>query len=302
MIIMTNAFFRKVALGLVVGILGGVPAEALFVRVYDAGRHDRFTGFPANPVRRASFFEAEVDLSGVGWRTNDTRSQLTLVSPKHIVGATHFRAVGVTVVRFLNRDGNIVERTVSEVHFIRNDANEITDLFVGEFSEPITEADKVSVMPILDLGVNGTINEAAYVGQDLLVLGKAGRGGIGRISVFQDFGGDPVTSGAGVNDTRVYQFLYSAIGGSNDDSRAEAGDSGAPSVVLIDGKASLVGNHLAILGTTTTFDTFVPHYLEDLDAILADDGYNITRTNTPDVALTLGQTESADPASTGMHR
>ena len=214
MIIMTNSFFRKVALGLVVGILGGVPAEALFVRVYDAGRHDRFTGFPTNPVRRASFFEADVDLSGVGWRTNDTRSQVTLVSPKHIVGARHFGAgVGVTV-RFLNRDGNIVERKVSEVHSILNDDGEPSDLFVSEFSVPITEADKVSVMPILDLGVNGTINEAAYMGQDLLVLGKAGRGGIGRISAFQDFGGDPLTDGAGINDTRVYSFLYNAIGGS----------------------------------------------------------------------------------------
>ena len=63
-------------------------ARALFIRDYDAARHERFSEWhPINPIRNDSFFLSEFDFSGVGWRLDSI--SVTMISPQHFVGAAH---------------------------------------------------------------------------------------------------------------------------------------------------------------------------------------------------------------------
>jgi len=267
------------------------PASALVLRVYSPASHDRFTGFPANPSHNGSFIHSGLDLTGVGYHSGsgaDTRKQFTLISPKFFVSANHFRPPVGTTVRFVASDNQYVERAISALHTIPNSNGEATDLLLGELSEPVDPASGVQFLPYLNLATEG-----AYAGQPLVVLGKNARGGRGTISpTFIDFGDDPITGGSGINSTRAMQFTYSTLGGGNDDAHAEAGDSGSPSLVVSGGRAAIVGTHTAVLsalGTTTTVDTFVPHYVEELNAVMESDGYHMTDANPASVALGLTQ-------------
>ena len=65
--------------------------EALVIRGYSSGTHNRFLNFPGSASHNPNFIHAAYDLSGVGWDTADTRSQYTMVSPIHFVGANHAR-------------------------------------------------------------------------------------------------------------------------------------------------------------------------------------------------------------------
>ena len=138
------------------------------------------------------------------------------------------------------------------------------------------------------------INEAAYMGRSIAVIGRTARGGRGTIGTFSDFGGDPLTAGAGINSTRTYQFSYSNTAGQNDDAFAEAGDSGSPSLVDQGGVAALVGVHLAVAnnalaGTTITFDTFVPNYITELNERMEAEGYHMTEALPASVDLGVTQ-------------
>lgn len=254
------------------GCLLALPVHGLVIRGYDPARHNRFaSGFPASPAVNPNFHAAFYDFSGVGWHSADPNLGCTLISPLHFVGANHVKpGIGATVT-FYARDGVLRSFTVANLHNITNAAGENTDLFIGELNLPVTPCDNITYYPILNLA-----SEGAYVGKDLLVYGKSGRVGKATIGAVQDFGGDPITGGAGINSTRVYSFSYLNALGSPDDCHAEGGDSGSPSLVGMDGELFVVGVHGAVLTTgfgVTTFDAFVPHYLEQISGILRQRGY-----------------------------
>ena len=70
-----------------------LPLAALNLRVYTPSAHLRMNGFPGNPAVNHAFLNpggAEsgwLDLTGVGWSVQNPTQQLTLVSPRHFVGA-----------------------------------------------------------------------------------------------------------------------------------------------------------------------------------------------------------------------
>jgi len=254
------------------GCLIALPVQGLVIRGYDPARHNRFaSGFPASPAVNPNFHAAFYDFSGVGWHSADPNLSCTLVSPSHFIGANHVKpGIGATVT-FYARDGVLRSFTVANQYNMTNAAGENTDLFIGELNQPVMPCDNITFYPILKLA-----SEGAYVGKDLHVYGKSGRVGKTTISAFQDFGGDPITGGAGINSTRAYSFSYSNALGSPDDCHAEGGDSGSPSFVGMDGELFVAGVHGAVLTTglgVTTFDTFVPHYLDQISGILRQRGY-----------------------------
>ena len=263
---------RLIVCVLLYGCLIALPVRGLVIRGYDPARHERFvSGFPGSPVVNNNFHAAFYDFSGVGWHSADPNLGCTLISPSHFVGANHVKpGIGATVT-FYARDGVLRSFTVANQYNVTNAAGENTDLFIGELNRPVTPCDNITFYPILNLA-----SEGAYVGKDLLVYGKTGRVGKATISAFQDFGGDPLTGGAGVNSTRVYSFIYVNAFGSPDDCHAEGGDSGSPSFVGMDGELFVVGVRGAIITTglgVTTFDTFVPHYLDQISGILQQQRY-----------------------------
>lgn len=267
------------------------------IREFDAARHNRFVNFPSDLTLNETFLHADEDLSGVGWRTVDTRRHFTLISPKHIVGAAHFSAGVGSQVRFVNPAGEVKTYSVIAQQSLLNDEEPArnSDLFIAELSESIPASDGISAMPVLNLAA-----EAAYVGLDLVVTGRLSRAGIGEISNFLDFGADPLTAGAGINPTRAFTFLFSTpdLQANGDDARLESGDSGSPSLTMTPDGFALVGNHLAVaenstlLTTTyTNFDTFVPHFIEALDEVMEEAGYHVIRANAtnPDLSLEFGK-------------
>ncbi len=262
-----------------------VSASGLGVRTYEPARHDRFTGFPNAPVANPTFLHADLDFSGIGYSVDDPRRQFTLISPTHVAGAYHFRIAPTQRIRFVAPDGTVVERAVGVSHAILNGDDEITDLWIGELEQALPE--NIRRLPVLSRDT-----EAAYNAQQLIVTGFNARAGRGFISGFLDFGDDPVTAGAGINTTRTYTFNYASFAGNRDDAFAQSGDSGSPSLALDGGSLALVGTHTAVnvtVATTTTFDTFVPHYFAEVDAVMEARGYHVRRTGSlaPALALTL---------------
>ena len=273
---MTNVFSGAVVRCWMCGIaviLGSSAANTygLSIRVYDPARHDRFSsGYPSSPVINTNFHADYYDFSGVGWNVTNPVQSFALISPRHFVGANHYKPGVGTTVAFQGRDGALTTFTVANVHNITNSAGEITDLIVGELDRSVLACDNITFYPILDLGA-----EANYTGKEILVYGKSARVGKGSISAFQDFGGDPITGGSGVNSTRSYSFAYANLTGANADCHFEGGDSGSPSFVTANGELFVVGIHTAVLTTAlgnSSYDTFVPHYLDQIGSVLQQQG------------------------------
>ena len=262
-------------------------APALQVRVFTASKHERFTGFPSAPVRNPGFIHATLNLSGVGWSVEDPQKQFTLVSPLHFAGANHYRPSLNSMVSFVAQDGAVVSRQVTALTAMLNDQGQATDVLIGTLGAPVLPDSGVAFLPYLNLDA-----EAAYVGQPLIVLGRNARGGRGTIAAVADFGGDPVTSGAGINTTRTYSFNYRMAVGGSDDAYAETGDSGSPGLVAVGGRAAMVGTHTAVLsalGTITTIDSLLPAYAARINAHLSADGYHLTQVTPKAVSPAIAQ-------------
>lgn len=278
-----------------------LPLAALNLRVYTPVVHLRMNGFPANPVVNPAFLNpggAEsgwLDLTGVGWSVQNPTQQFTLVSPRHFVGANHFRPNVGSTVRFLARDNSLHSLTVSKITTIPNINNSPSDLFLGEFTADLPESAAVLPLPYLNLAT-----EAAYVGEALVVAGQAARGGRGSVGSVSDFGGDPITGSAGIT-TRAVTFSYGSAGFA-DDAHAETGDSGSPSFAIRSGKAALVGTHTAVLsafGTTTTYDTLVPHYAPALNTLMEATGLHMRKIDPSQTSLSVSGGVAAPPVRAG---
>src|SRR5688500_15913792 len=102
------------------------PAPAGVISGYDPASqashdtYDRFvSGYPTAPVPNSSsaFVAAGIDLSGVGWQAGNSRAAVTLISPRHILGANHV-GFGATEtqpaqVQFVNAAGQVKTYTVT---------------------------------------------------------------------------------------------------------------------------------------------------------------------------------------------
>lgn len=266
--------------------LAALPAAGVQIRAYDPAVHDRFeSGYPSDPVVNDGFFQADKELSGIGWRAANANHSYALITPQHFVGARHIQPSVGESVEFLSADGTVKTYTIGQVFNIENDAGEETDLFVAELTQPIPESDGVSPFRF-----PSDVSELALTGESLVVYGKSARAGTGLIDAFHDFGGDPLTGGAGINTTRTFDFTYSRTLGGPDDARLEVGDSGSPSFIIEDGELALVGTHLAILedpATVQNFDTSVTHYLDDIDAAIAGSGFQTRQVPEPGTLLLL---------------
>ncbi|MEI6675791.1 MAG: trypsin-like serine protease [Verrucomicrobiota bacterium] len=258
----------SVATGLLLGL--AASAAAIEIRSYVAARHDRFTGFPAAPAWNATAWYPSPQFTGVGWGRDDTPycRQFALVSPLHLVWATHYQLLPGAVIRFLNSDGVTVDRRVALLTPIKNDSNQNTDLTLVTLSSPLHPADKVTPFPYLNLG-----DENAYLGTPLTVFGWQTKAGSAVLSMFADL------TASGLPNTRLMGFAYPIAAGGQDDVYLEIGDSGSPTFAMVGDTPALLGTHTTIDANATTrfnYDTFVPHYIAKLNAAMAADGYQMT--------------------------
>lgn len=279
-----------------------LPAHSLTVRGYNATDHDRFTGFPASPVMNPGFLYDATKYTGVGWWTyvsgtyGTIHSQITAVSPRHLVCAAHARpSPGVHPVHFIDSTGALVTRTVSAFANVPNDdASASADLCVITLATPLP--DTVAPFPWLNL----TGGEAAYLSQELQVLGQTPngtpRGGRASLSSFETY-----DISATITDTRCSRFLYSTLAGLANDCFLTPGDSGGPSFADVGGQPALVSTHIAAIeniapGQHLSIDTFLPHYVERVDEILEPAGHRLVPVNFTPTTLAI-PSAAASPAT-----
>lgn len=281
-----------------------LPARGLFVRGYNATDHDRFTGFPASPVMNPGFIYDASKFTGVGYITSggDGR-QYSLITPRHVVCATHNRPTPFpeplfNQVRFVDATGTVITRTFAAVTVISHPDTGTSDLTLCTLDAPLPAT--VGVFPYLNLA-----NEAAYIGEEITVLGFFAKGGRGSIAGF-----DNVPGGIFFDESRLFRFDYDTISGGANDCHFETGDSGSPSFATVGGQPALVGVHTTVdpVGTTiSNYDTFIPHYAGQVDAQLQSSGYRMapaiftaTTLDIPSASVSPGTLRRFNPGQLGF--
>ena len=270
---------------------------ALVVRNFDPQDvpqiYHRFLEANGNRVANPDFIHAGTNLTGVGWYLpsggTDTsfaaRRQYTMVSPIHFVGANHFRPALSGKLRFLTSTNTIETRDIEGFVRIVDNNGTGTDLLLGTLSSPILPSSGITFQPYLSLP-----SEASYVGREMAYLGHTPgtplflRGGTNGVISVQNFQPIPLNPSF-LDNTRVLITTYEESGGDPGDSYVQVGDSGAPTLFSSNGQGAIVSIHSAVIvpdepaGARTIFnlDTFIPHYIEELNAQMALEGYHMTR-------------------------
>lgn len=287
-----------------------LPAHGLTIRSYNAAVHDRFTGFPAAPVMNPGFLYDATKFTGVGWWDYVTgsglvHSQITAVSPRHLLCASHARPGPGIIIHFIDSTGAQVDRATSAFTYVPSDGPGDSDLCVITLASPLP----ATVVPHPWLNLPG--GESSYLATQLRVPGAFVGGGVPKAGI---------GSIVGIEDeelvdegplTRAAHFDYQIASGGGDDCYLTPGDSGGPSFAnAAGGIQALVGIHLGA-GTNgvihRSYDTFLPHYVARVDTILAPAGHRLMPVNftattlgIPSASLSPGTLRRSNPGQLGF--
>ncbi|MEO0453852.1 MAG: hypothetical protein AAFY98_06905 [Verrucomicrobiota bacterium] len=135
---------------------------------HDPQIHDRFTGsFPSNPIENTgiNYIGNGVDLSGLGWNTNNANFQHALISSRHALQANHL-SNGDSGTRFsyLGGDGNIHTYDKLILNNIRDEPTDEGiadpyidpgDISIGTLVPRLNPSHLIKPLPILDEGYSG---------------------------------------------------------------------------------------------------------------------------------------------------
>ncbi|MEM9235765.1 MAG: trypsin-like serine protease [Verrucomicrobiota bacterium] len=259
-------------------------ASALEIRNYNATDHDRFLGFSANPSHNPDNLFAHLDLSGVAWFVPNPDVQFALITRQHVVFASHFLpAIGSNQIRFLDPSGQIVTRSLT-VETVVDDGGTPSDVAIITLNTPIDASEDVAPLPYLDLPSGND-----YESLDIGIIGWTARTGADSIN---DVENSPrIPSGLGLNETRFMRFDYRPSSGGDDECYFQPNDSGSPTFVETGGKAALVGVHSYVDQQSTppfnirNYDAFLPHYVGEIDALIASSGYRMRPVNAASTTL-----------------
>jgi hypothetical protein len=269
-------------------------AHALEIRNYSSSRHDRFVTDENGTQPNPGAYYVSSRYSGLGYATdvNDPR-QYTLVTPQHVLFAKHFAPSTGTNIRFLNATGEEFTRTTISTADVPNGLGGVADVIIVKLDAPLPADQGITPFPYLNLA-----SESLYSNTVLATFGHSHRAGRGLISLFSDFMED------GIDSTRTFTFIYDTDAGDQDDAYLVGGDSGSPSFALVNNRPALVGLHLAADITATTrinIDTFVPHYVDAINTLLAPEGYQLIPAYPDPVSLSAeiatGQIRQAEPST-----
>lgn len=264
-------------IAVVLAVVLPLRAFGLVVENFDADQHSRFSsGFPGAPVENSldAFVLSDFDLSGVGWADDDPRKSLALISPLHFVGALHFDPEVGDEARFLNSDGVLVSRTISAINTINNGSGDPIDLFVGELSSAILDADKIAT-----LKVPGFTAEGSFLGMSTFIYGQNGTVGTGSVDGFSN-----IAVAGTIDTTRGMLDVKSKTSAVTGEAHLSSGDSGGPTFGTIDGSLALLGIHSATGEDANNYisvDSFLPAYLSEIEAIVNADGQSLSTVPEP---------------------
>lgn len=281
-------------------------ADAIQIFGYTSARHDRFepSSYPGSPVRNSNLLGggayAGFDYSGLGWATltdpytGVTYPAATLISPQHVLVARHFppgnSLSDPAQVRFLSIGGVMRSYTVSAWSQLSYNGRP-SDLLLGTLSAPIAASDGVGFLPVVSAGPfsAGRIQASdlpklnLYVGRELLVVGRTTVNlppaiGRNRVSGFEE--ADLFQQGAIDNLFTIFDFdPLGPNGFAPDEALLTSGDSGSALLMPFDGQLTLLGTHSDVYldrSPEASASTFVPFYIDQLNALMAPTGFQVT--------------------------
>ncbi|MDB6079219.1 MAG: hypothetical protein JWO82_2966 [Akkermansiaceae bacterium] len=250
-------------------------------------RHEENPGFPI-PI---------ASLRGIGWpeqSTGEWHRQMAMISPLHFVYANHYTVSNTWRLSFELADGTLLNQQILNTQTVKNAQGQDTDLLLGTLQAPVSlAATGIAPFPVANLG-----SDANYLGQRAWVFGKVATAGRGTFAGFGTLTAD------GFNHTRFIYFDYKNASGAADDCYFESGDSGSPTFIVESGQPALIGTHSyenEITGGHRSYDTFIPDYLTQLDAMMDAQGYHVKRLHPAATTLNLSAAPAA-PLQTGQAR
>ena len=262
----------------VLAVALGATARASIIDGYLPSRHDRFSsgGYGGGAVSNPTFLLAGDDLSGIG---REGSHPVTMISPIHFLAAQHFPPSGT--VTFVNQDNATVNFSIASTAAVGS-----TDLMVGTLTTAIVPADKITFYPTFSYTSLGEFDNV-----ELLVYGKQHR--VGRNELDGDehlLGGTaanfhPVTVGPSTGIAATYNHAPGS-GFSPDESFLESGDSGHPTFIRVGSQLGLLGIHWANGmfddSVDANFDSFIPYYQPEIDALMSGSGYSLETISIPE--------------------
>lgn len=268
-----------------------VPAQALEIpgEVPDPEAGNIYNQYESistgGTVRNADFVFADSAITAIGYELNDATGHLkqsTLISPRHALAARHFLPPNGATLRFVTATGTTVDRTVIDREAILNDEGESTDIAVVTLDAPITAADGIEPINVLNLE-----SEAAHLApdyRDLMVFGRRAQAANAEIANFSD------VSDLDGRTTRCLVFHFVDATAADGTCNLQKGDSSGPVIINVDGQPTLSAINYAVLPLRGGFfndqiigqRNFCSHvgnadYLESIDATMAAQGYAATR-------------------------
>ncbi|MHC4996334.1 MAG: hypothetical protein ACYTGQ_14915, partial [Planctomycetota bacterium] len=212
----------------------------------------------------------------------------TLISPQHFVYSRH---VGHGAEQtFLNREGVVKTYPVAGGLTTTTDGlNDISgstsDLALGVLADPIPASDAVSFYEMIQAPPDW------YHGRRILVFGKDEQAGLNRIDGVSIVCTGDETECPNHDETVVAHYDYDPVAGLPvDESGGEGGDSGKPSLLVIEERVMVVGVHFAIGSVedsplVSTYDGFLPFYADQIDAHMTPTGFALSRVVVPNTPL-----------------
>lgn len=262
-----KASVRTMALCVLAGACS--PAMALYIDSYTPAHNDRFVGGNiAQP--NASFLGAPYDLSGIA-----VNAGAVMISPHYFVTAAHTGQPGS--LTFVNTAGQTV---ASSSVLLTGDVS--SDLRIGKLADNqgLTPADDVAYYPLI------VQPEEWYVGRELFVYGQNNQAGLSTISFIDD--GD---FGGGASLTRVVGFFYDSANTCPDQTKLVGGDSGKPLGMIWNGQYTPLGAHFGVATASPTVtvsaSSFLPYYLDQINAYMAPSSEQVTVLAVPEPAAAM---------------
>ena len=176
---------------------------------------------------------------------------------------------------------------------IRDSNGTPSDLFIGTLNTEITKEDGISFHPYLNLD-----SESEYIDQEITVFGRLARGGRSSISRINN------APNSSINRSRALSFQYLVSGDNEDDCFFESGDSGSPNFIKHNGIATIVGTNSLISrslsGSSLNFVNFIPSYIKEMNAIMENEGYRMTKAITDSTTLEITDGDQISLVSVGQ--
>lgn len=284
-----NRFIQYLRSYVACTLLALVSANPLFadltVRGYNAanaGIHDRFVNdgsFIGNPYDWSGVSSGTAGSTGAGWAV--------MITPTHFLSANHYHASNGTDLTFYHSNDTTAG---SDTRSVVTGQSLGGDLWMGTLNAAVSS----------DVAIYSILNPSLAAGSEIHVMGLAsltdkgrnqrmGRNQIDRIEYNFD-------TGIGIGD--IFTYDYDNPGGVGDDeARLACQDSGGPSFVIFDGAPALVGIHWFIYSDDVdgewgdsligSGDSFVPGYIDEMNAALDGTGQNITIAGAPEPSSLL---------------